>query len=114
MNDDDMDLIINTGSSIEESKGVTMHLEGDLFIPMIIGVMGSMFLIGFLIMVSGIPIVISFATGILPAVLVGIYIAVFKNNKPPNYQEDLIGLWLGSECTDANPVQPRSSYRGRG
>ncbi|HJO95146.1 MAG TPA: hypothetical protein QF753_17250 [Victivallales bacterium] len=108
--DDDVDLMINTGSAIEESKGMTMYLQGDLFIPMIVAVLASMFFIGFMILISGMPIIISLVLGSTPAWLAGLYIAVFENNKPPNYRHDLIDRWLGNESADANPVQNKCVY----
>lgn len=87
--------IKETGSG-SSAKGMAFGLEGDLFMYLIAGGVLSLILLVFLIKLK-LSLAITIPISIIPLVLAIIYLVIFRINKPPGYQHDLIDQALNGD-----------------
>ena len=105
----DEELKVSTSNAMKVSEGVAFGLEGNLFIILLVGLLGSMFLLILLIGFIKLPLINAGIISIMPLILVVVYLKIFKIGKPPAYQKDLIDLLLGGDTAIPHPKQQRTS-----
>lgn len=85
----------NSTNSANDSKGHSLGLEGDQFMFVI-----AALVVGVVLMLAcqkaGMSPGAALMVAVIPVPLVVIYLVVFKINKPPRYQGDLIQKWNGN------------------
>jgi len=105
----DEDLRISTSNSMKVSQGVAFGLEGNLFIVLLAGVLGTMFLLILLIGFIKLPLINALSVSIVPLLGVMTYLKIFRIGKPPAYQKDLIDLLLGGDTVIPHPKQQKKN-----
>ena len=105
----DEELRISTSSAMKLSQGVAFGLEGNLFIVLLAGVLGTMFLLILLIGFIKLPLINAVLISIMPLFFVMTYLKIFRIGKPPAYQKDLIDLMLGGDIALPHPKQQKKS-----
>jgi hypothetical protein len=89
-------------NSGDDSKGHSMGLAGDQFLYVIAAIiLGVVLLIGG--MKSGLSPGTSLILAVIPIPFVILFLVVFKINKPPRYQGDLIQKWFGNTSITRGP-----------
>ena len=101
----DEELKISASSSMKISQGMAFGLEGNLFIVLLGGVLGTMFLLILLIGFIKLPLINAVLISIVPLFTVMTYLKIFRIGKPPAYQKDLIDLILGGDTVIPHPKQ---------
>ena len=104
----DIELITTSSSAMKVSEGVGWGMEGDLFLYLVCGMLGSMFLMLALISFFHVSIFISFIIALLPVTGAVLYIKIFRMGKPPAYQKDLFELILMGDTATPHPAQQRN------
>ncbi|HBM17286.1 MAG TPA: hypothetical protein DD381_13240 [Lentisphaeria bacterium] len=103
----DEELKISTSSAMKVSQGVAFGLEGNLFIILLAGVLGTMFLLILLIGFIKLPLINAITVSIMPLLLVMVYLKIFRIGKPPAYQKDLIDLLMRGDTINPHPKQQK-------
>lgn len=89
------ELIRIPSNDTSDAKGVAGMLEGDLFIYVVAGALLSLAFVYLFVFAFGLDMIVGgfLATSPLSATL--IYVFMFRNGKPPHYQDDMIEGMLG-------------------
>jgi hypothetical protein len=103
------DLRLTDTNAADDSAGSVWGLDGNLFMPVVASAALSIGVILILFSVLHIVWWLSFPIGFIPFVATLSYVVLFKQGKPPGYDQDLFELWIVGRGFSFNPQDQLSS-----
>lgn len=110
MSEQQIELDVKETGSANVSKGMAFGLEGDLFLYLIGAGVLAITLLTICATVIKIDTTISIGISVIPVVLTIIYLLIFKINKPPSYQHDLIDQVLNGDSFQPVTIRMKKEH----
>ena len=106
---DEGELWVSRTNSGDDSKGMAFGLSGDLFLPILIGIVVSIMAFTIVMMTECLPLGTGFMVSSAPSFLAVAYVMLFRHNKPPHYDIDLFeNVVMASDGIQRKNPQPLS------
>jgi len=88
-----------------DSKGRVFGLEGNLYLPVLLAVLGALALFALLSLVLHINAVIAVLLASIPLTGVLLWILILKQGRPAGYDRDVIEHWLNGGNFSRDPAR---------
>ncbi|MDR1281853.1 MAG: hypothetical protein LBK99_13670 [Opitutaceae bacterium] len=95
-------------NSADDSSGRVFGLDGNLYLPVVLGVIGSLGLVAVLGLLVGTGWFIAGVAGAVPLAAILGWALLLKHNKPAGYDRDRIEQWLGGAHFTLNPAEQQN------
>ena len=82
-------------NAADDSSGRAFGLDGNLYLPILIAVLGALALFAVLGVLFHVPYVLAAAVTGAPLAMVVAWVLLLKQGKPRGYDRDVIEQWLG-------------------
>lgn len=81
-------------NAADDSAGRAFGLEGNLYLPVLLSVLGALALFAVLGLVARLPLLIAGLAAAVPLTAVLGWVLLLKHGRPAGYDRDLIEYWL--------------------
>lgn len=89
-----MELRYTDTNAADDSAGRAFGLDGDLYLPLVLALVGAIGLTGLLGLGLRTSWIFACAAGALPLATVVAWVLLLKHGKPPGYDRDRIDEWM--------------------
>lgn len=90
-----MDLRVTETNSADDNAGRAFGLDGNLYLPILITVVGGILAAGVGLLVLHTTLLPTLIVAGAPAVGVSLWVALLRHGRPPGYDRDLVETWIG-------------------